>query len=37
METLDPVSEPDVEAAWSEEIRRHFAEIDADKSGIDSM
>jgi putative addiction module component (TIGR02574 family) len=29
IETLDPVSEPDVEAAWSEEIRRRVAEIDA--------
>jgi putative addiction module component (TIGR02574 family) len=29
IETLDPVSEPDVEAAWSEEITRRLAEIDA--------
>jgi putative addiction module component (TIGR02574 family) len=29
IETLDPVSEPDVEAAWSEEIKRRIAEIDA--------
>jgi len=29
IETLDPVSEPDVEAAWSEEIARRVAEIDA--------
>lgn len=29
IETLDPVSEPDVEAAWSEEIRRRLAEVDA--------
>ena len=29
IETLDPVSEPDVEAAWSEEIERRLAEIDA--------
>src|SRR6266849_2357918 len=29
IETLDPVSEPDVEAAWSEEIKRRVAEIDA--------
>ncbi len=29
IETLDPVSEPDVEAAWSEEIKRRLAEIDA--------
>ena len=28
IETLDPVSEPDVEAAWSEEIKRRVAEID---------
>jgi putative addiction module component (TIGR02574 family) len=28
-ETLDPVSEPDVEAAWSEEIERRSAEVDA--------
>ena len=29
IETLDPVSEPDVEAAWSEEIARRVAKIDA--------
>lgn len=29
IETLDPVSESDVEAAWSEEIARRVAEIDA--------
>ena len=29
IETLDPVSEPDVEAAWSEEIKRRLAEADA--------
>jgi putative addiction module component (TIGR02574 family) len=29
IETLDPVCEPDVEAAWSEEIKRRLAEIDA--------
>lgn len=29
IETLDPVSEPDVEAAWSEEIERRIIEIDA--------
>ena len=28
IETLDPVSEPDVEAAWSEEIKRRLAEVD---------
>ncbi len=28
IETLDPVSEPGVEAAWSEEIERRVAEID---------
>jgi putative addiction module component (TIGR02574 family) len=28
IETLDPVSEPDVEAAWSAEIKRRLAEID---------
>ncbi|MDX6406063.1 MAG: putative addiction module component [Blastocatellia bacterium] len=28
IETLDPVSEPDVEAAWSEEIKRRVAEIE---------
>lgn len=31
IETLDPVSESDVEAAWSEEIKRRVAEIDAGK------
>jgi len=29
IETLDPLSEGDVEAAWSEEIERRLAEIDA--------
>ncbi|PYS25379.1 MAG: hypothetical protein DMF72_01830 [Acidobacteria bacterium] len=29
IETLDPVSEYEVEAAWSEEIKRRIAEIDA--------
>ena len=29
IETLDPVSEHDVVAAWSEEIERRLAEIDA--------
>ncbi|HKY44379.1 MAG TPA: addiction module protein [Pyrinomonadaceae bacterium] len=29
IETLDPVSEPDVEAAWSEEIERRITAIDA--------
>ena len=29
IETLDAVSEPDVEAAWSEEIEQRLAEIDA--------
>lgn len=29
IEGLDPVSESDVEAAWSEEIKRRVAEIDA--------
>ena len=29
IETLDAVFEPDVEAAWSEEIERRLAEIDA--------
>jgi putative addiction module component (TIGR02574 family) len=29
IETLDPVSEPDVEEAWSEEIERRLAQIDA--------
>lgn len=28
IETLDPASETEVEAAWSEEIRRRLAEID---------
>src|SRR5438874_9406827 len=28
IESLDPVAEPDVEAAWSEEIKRRVAEID---------
>jgi putative addiction module component (TIGR02574 family) len=26
---LDPISEPDVEAAWSAEIKRRLGEIDA--------
>jgi putative addiction module component (TIGR02574 family) len=29
VETLDPGSEPDVEAAWSEELARRVAELDA--------
>jgi putative addiction module component (TIGR02574 family) len=29
IETLDPVSEIDVEAAWSEEIKRRVAEVEA--------
>src|SRR6266404_9298853 len=29
IETLDPVSEPDVEAAWSEEIKRRLTKIEA--------
>jgi putative addiction module component (TIGR02574 family) len=29
IETLDPVSEPDVEAAWSEEIKRRLGEVDS--------
>jgi putative addiction module component (TIGR02574 family) len=29
IETLDPVSETDVEAAWSEEIKRRVVQIDA--------
>ena len=29
IETLDPISEPGVEAAWFEEIERRVAEIDA--------
>ena len=28
-QTLDPVSEPDVEAAWSADIERRLIEIDA--------
>jgi putative addiction module component (TIGR02574 family) len=28
IETLDPVSETEVEPAWSEEIKRRMAEID---------
>jgi hypothetical protein len=28
--TVDPTSEPDVEAAWSVEIERRLIEIDAD-------
>jgi putative addiction module component (TIGR02574 family) len=28
--TLDLISEPDVEAAWSAEIERRLVEIDAD-------
>lgn len=28
-ETLHPASEPDVEAAWSEEIKKRVAEINA--------
>jgi putative addiction module component len=27
--TVDPISEPDVEAAWSAEIERRLVEIDA--------
>ena len=27
--TVDPISEPDVEAAWSTEIERRLVEIDA--------
>lgn len=27
--TLDPISEPDVESAWSAEIERRLVEIDA--------
>jgi putative addiction module component (TIGR02574 family) len=30
IETLDPASEAEVEAAWSEEIRRRLAEIDGE-------
>jgi putative addiction module component (TIGR02574 family) len=29
IETLDPLPEADVEAAWSEEIRRRVAEVEA--------
>ena len=29
IETLDPGSEPDVEAAWSQEVARRIAELDA--------
>ena len=29
IETLDPSPEADVEAAWSEEIKRRLAEVDA--------
>jgi putative addiction module component (TIGR02574 family) len=29
IETFDPVSEPDLEAAWSEEIKRRLPEVDA--------
>ena len=29
IETLDPVSENDVEAAWSEEIKRRVAEVES--------
>ena len=29
IEPLDPLSEADIEAAWSEEIKRRVAEIDA--------
>ncbi len=29
IETLDPGPEPDVEAAWSQEIARRVAELDA--------
>ena len=29
IESLDPISEPDVEAAWSKEINRRVAEIDS--------
>ena len=31
LETLDPGTEPDVEAAWSKEIARRVAEIDTGK------
>ena len=37
IQTLNPVSGPDVEAAWSEEIERRLAEIDAGTGGIDPM
>ena len=29
IESLDPEPDPEVEAAWSEEIRRRLAELDA--------
>ena len=29
IDTLDPIAEQDIEAAWSEEIKRRLAEIDA--------
>ena len=29
IETLDPISEPDVEAAWYEKIKRRLADIEA--------
>ena len=29
IETLDPISEPDVEAAWSAEIDRRLTEVEA--------
>ena len=29
IETLDPAAEPDVQAAWSQEIARRMSEIDA--------
>ena len=29
IETLDPGTEPDVEAAWSQEVARRVAELDA--------
>lgn len=34
IETLDPAPEADVEAAWSEEIKRRVAEIDAGIVGL---
>ncbi len=37
IETLDPVSEPNVEAAWSEEIKRRVAEIDAGDCRVDPL